>query len=189
MPILVGHLYIQAARIRCLSIMAHHAGRPTGLASMPPRTTLQERNQRVIRMKDELIKVLDLVSRCRQSIEDEVSDGLAAKMKSVDVDFLRRLKELSVIFNNMTDARIRLDKAEKQLENDLTPAEEQQGVVEYIKALPNQERGTFLRSRINEHLETINETGRLEAKKFGSVFKLNQADALLASASGDLDAG
>lgn len=149
----------------------------------PAKTTLRERNERVIRMKDELVKVLDLVSRCRQSIEDEVSDGLAGKMKSVDVDFLRRLKELSVIFNNMTDARIRLDKAEKMLENDLTPAEEQQAVVEFIKALPTAERGTFLRSRVTEHLETLSHTRHL-AGKAGTLAKLDEADALMDSDAG-----
>lgn len=106
-------------------------------------------------MKDELIKVLDLVTRCRESIEAEVSTGTAAKMRSVDIDFLKRLKELSVIFNNMTDARIRLDKAEKQLENDLTPAEEQAAVVEYIHSMPNLERGVFLRQAAEYHISRI----------------------------------
>lgn len=151
------------------------------------KTTLRERNERVIRMKDELIKVLDLVSRCRQSIEDEVSTGVAAKMKSIDVDFLKRLKELSVIFNNMTDARIRLDKAEKMLENDLTPAEEQQAVIDYIKALPSQERGEFIRRAADHHLAQVSKTSVDYARKNGTIAALDQADTY--KASGDSDAG
>lgn len=113
--------------------------------------SLRERNARVIRMKDELIKMLDLVTRCRESVEAEVSTGIAAEMKFVDADFLKRIKELSVIFNNMTDARIRLDKAERAIENDLTPSEEYEAVRMYVRALDPKERGQFLRTEVEWH--------------------------------------
>lgn len=143
---------------------------------MAPRPTLTERNQRVIRMKDELIKVLDLVTRCRESLEGEVSEGLAAKMKGVDLDFLRRLKELTVMFSNMTDARIRLDKAEKLLENDLTPLEERQAVIEYIHSMENQDRGEFLRTQAEYHLSRI--TSQNGKAKSGLIRILSEAETL-----------
>lgn len=114
--------------------------------------SLRERNARVIRMKDELIKMLDLVTRCRESVEAEVSGtGLAGQMRSIDADFLKRIKELSVIFNNMTDARIRLDKAERAIENDLTPTEEYEAVRSYVRSLDAKERGQFLRVEVEWH--------------------------------------
>lgn len=131
--------------------------------------SLRERNARVIRMKDELIKMLDLVTRCRESVEAEVSSGIAAEMKFVDADFLKRIKELSVIFNNMTDARIRLDKAERAIENDLTPAEEYDAVRQYVRSLDPKERGQFLRTEIEWHKSSLSPNTQKQATRHGKM--------------------
>ncbi|HEY6019745.1 MAG TPA: hypothetical protein VIY48_07540 [Candidatus Paceibacterota bacterium] len=131
--------------------------------------SLRERNARVIRMKDELIKMLDLVTRCRESVEAEVSSGIAAEMKFVDADFLKRIKELSVIFNNMTDARIRLDKAERAIENDLTPAEEYDAVRQYVRSLDPKERGQFLRTEIEWHKSNLSPNTQKQATRHGKM--------------------
>lgn len=127
--------------------------------------SLRERNARVIRMKDELIKMLDLVTRCRESVEREVSTGVAAEMKFVDADFLKRIKELSVIFNNMTDARIRLDKAERAIENDLTPSEEYEAVRSYVRSLDAKERGQFLRVEVEWHKSQLSPNTQVQVAR------------------------
>ena len=51
---------------------------------------------------------------------------------SVDDKFLKKLKELTASFNSLTESKIRLDKATKAVERDLTPEEEQEAVVGYL---------------------------------------------------------
>ena len=111
----------------------------------------KQKNERVVRLKDELNKVLDLVVHSRQALENELSGGIAQKAQFIDKVFVSKLKDLSSCYNTLTDSRIRLDKAEASLEKDMTPEDEKRAVTEYIMAMNARERGIFLKSMITKH--------------------------------------
>lgn len=115
--------------------------------------TTKQKNERVVRLKDELNKVLDLVVHSRQALENELSGGIAQKAQFIDKVFVSKLKDLSSCYNTLTDSRIRLDKAEASLEKDMTPEDEKRAVTEYIMAMNGRERGIFLKSMITKHNE------------------------------------
>ena len=54
----------------------------------------------------------------------------------MDDKFLKKLKELTASFNSLTESKIRLDKAEKAIEEDMSPEEEQEAVIRYLADLP-----------------------------------------------------
>lgn len=113
--------------------------------------TTKQKNERVVRLKDELNKVLDLVVHSRQALENELSGGIAQKAQFIDKVFVSKLKDLSSCYNTLTDSRIRLDKAEASLEKDMTPEDEKRAVTEYVMAMNARERGIFLKAMITKH--------------------------------------
>jgi hypothetical protein len=118
---------------------------------MKAADTTKQKNERVVRLKDELNKVLDLVVHSRQALENELSGGIAQKAQFIDKVFMSKLKDLSSCYNTLTDSRIRLDKAEASLEKDMTPEDEKRAVTEYIMAMNARERGIFLKSMVTKH--------------------------------------
>lgn len=97
------------------------------------------RNKLIVRLKDELQNTIELVTHARESLTNELSSEWAQKKLSVDDKFLKKLKELTASFNSLTESKIRLDKAEKAIEEDMTPAEEQEAVMRYLADLTDGE--------------------------------------------------
>lgn len=116
-----------------------------------PRDTVRVRNERVVRLKDELNLILELVVHSREALTSELSSEFAQKKLAIDKPFLTKLKELTACYNSLTDARIRLDKADRSLEKDLSPAEEKEAVREFILSLAASERGRFLKQMVVAH--------------------------------------
>lgn len=99
--------------------------------------------------------MLDLVVHAREALQNEVSGAIAQRKEYIDSDWLKRFKELASTFNSLTDARIRLDKSERSLENDLSPEEEKHAVIDFFKALEPQERGETLGKLVRFHNENL----------------------------------
>jgi len=94
---------------------------------------VRDRNAMVVRLKDELQATIDIVAHTRESLERELGDQTDRWSKlGASKEFIARLKDLTSSFNSLTEAKIRLDKAEKQLEEDMTPEEEYQVVLQYL---------------------------------------------------------
>jgi hypothetical protein len=109
-----------------LSIMAQLRDSPEGLS------TVAGKNEVFVKLKDELDKTIKLVVHARESLDNELDNEWAQKKLSVDKAFLAKLKELTSSFNSLTESKIRLDKAEKAIEAELTPAEEREAVKRYL---------------------------------------------------------
>lgn len=92
-----------------------------------------DRNQRIVRLKAELDAAIELVSHARASLSNEMQTEWAQKQLSVDDKFLRKLKEMTASFNSLTESKIRLDKAERAMEEDMTPEEEILAVIRYLR--------------------------------------------------------
>ena len=97
------------------------------------------RNAVITKLKEELDAAIKLVVHARESLDNELDSEWAQKKLSVDANFLKKLAQLTASFNSLTESKIRLDKAEKAMERDLTPAEEQEAVVGYLASLKPQE--------------------------------------------------
>ena len=113
------------------------------------------RSERVVRLKDELNRILELVVHSRESLVNELDNEIAQKKLSIDTTFLKKLKELTACYNSLTDARIRLDKAEKSLEEDLTPMEEREAALDYIKGMDDKERAEMISELIAYHKQYV----------------------------------
>lgn len=97
------------------------------------------RNRLIVRLKDELQSTIELVTHARESLTNELNSEWAQKKLSVDDKFLKKLKELTASFNSLTESKIRLDKAEKAIEEDMTLEEEQETVMRYLADLEDGE--------------------------------------------------
>lgn len=104
-----------------------------------PKDGMSSKNEIVTKLKDELDRAIVLVVKTREVLELELFGDPAwknAKPTSVDKLFVTKLRELTASFNSLTESKIRLDKAEKAMEADLTPAEERAAVVGYLATIP-----------------------------------------------------
>lgn len=97
------------------------------------------RNAVITRLKSELDAAIALVVHARESLDNELDSEWAQKKLSVDEKFLKKLAQLTASFNSLTESKIRLDKAEKAMERDMTPAEEVEAVTRYLSELTAQE--------------------------------------------------
>lgn len=91
------------------------------------------RNKVVVKLKQELDQAIQLVTHARESLSNELQTEWAQKKLSVDDKFLKKLKEMTASFNSLTESKIRLDKAEKAMEQDMTPDEELATVRAYLQ--------------------------------------------------------
>jgi uncharacterized protein YdcH (DUF465 family) len=96
---------------------------------------MASKNAQIVQLSTELDKTIALVVHARESLTNELDSEWAQKKLSVDDKFLKKLKELTASFNSLTESKIRLDKATKAVERDLTPAEEREAVVGYLADL------------------------------------------------------
>ena len=96
---------------------------------------MASKNEVFVQLKNELDSAIKLVVHARESLDNELSTEWAQKKLSVDANFLKKLKELTASFNSLTESKIRLDKAEKAIERDLTPEEECEAVKLYLMEL------------------------------------------------------
>lgn len=121
----------------------------------PKLDSVRVRNERVIRLKEELNRILELVVHSREALENELKSETAQRKLFIDEKFIKKLKELTGCYNALTQSRIQLDKAERTLEKELTPGEERDAVVEFIQALDGIERGRLLKRLVIWHNEGL----------------------------------
>lgn len=101
----------------------------------------------VVRMQDELDRMIKLFSWARECMENELyTGGLSPgrKLALTDKD-LKKLKELSMMCENLVGAKVRFDKASKAMADTMSPAEEKAAVIAYIKACDYQDRADIIR--------------------------------------------
>lgn len=93
---------------------------------------MPSKNEQVFQLKKELDASLRLIVHARESLENELDTEWAQKKLGIDKAFVSKLKELTSAFSSLTDAKIRLDKAEKGLEAEMTLTEEREAVKLYL---------------------------------------------------------
>lgn len=110
-----------------------------------------ERSARAIRLREELNLILELVVHSRQALENELSSEFAQKRLSVDKAFVGKLKDLTSCYQTLTQSQIQLNKNEKQMEADMTPAQEKQAVRDFVASLGSDERYDLIHEMWRTH--------------------------------------
>ncbi len=103
-----------------------------------------EHERIVVRLQDELDKMIKLFSWAREATENDLMGGLGYKKLTVTDKDLKKLKELSNMCDSIVSAKIRFDKAAKSMADTMTPAEEKAAVIAYIKAAEVVDRADIL---------------------------------------------
>lgn len=115
---------------------------------------LAKNSTKVVRMKDELASMLVIVSNLRSGLEHEMADGMGYKLLDANPKVLTKIKELAATLNSLTDAKVRIDKAEKQMATEMTPEEERDAVATYVKSLEDSVRREFIMNLVRYHNST-----------------------------------
>lgn len=124
------------------------------------RDGIAKRSERARVLKEELNRVLELVVHAREALENELNSEFAQKKLGIDKPFVDKLKSLAACFTTLTESRIRLDKAEREMEAEMTPQEEKQAVRAFVMGvLSNDERREFIKSLWEAHKEACDPRG------------------------------
>lgn len=121
------------------------------LSEVKHKDGVTERSARALRLKNELNVILELVVHAREALQSELSSEFAQKKLSIDKPFLDKLKGLTSCFTELTASRIRLDKAEKEMEAEMTPSEELAAIESHVASLPQEERYHFIQRLWKNH--------------------------------------
>jgi hypothetical protein len=97
---------------------------------------------------DHLIKILKFQ---REALENEMMEGMGYKQVGANSDIINKLKSLTLAFEKATTSKIKFDTHLKVLAERMTPEEELAAVREFIRALPNAERGIMLKELVAWH--------------------------------------
>lgn len=111
------------------------------------RRAIEQTNNewRVVRLSEELDKFIKMVAHCREALDNELMSGLGYKKLAIGDKDLRKVKDLGATFNSAVEAKIRFDKAQKSLQAAMTPQEEREAVITYLKSLPYEDRNAIFK--------------------------------------------
>jgi len=85
----------------------------------------------VVRLGDELEKMLAIGSYLRECLQVEIEQAVGA---GVPKNAIKQFSELAKTLDSVVSAKVRFDKAAKQMADIATPLEERNAVIQYLKA-------------------------------------------------------
>lgn len=118
-----------------------------------PEQAKAKHGHMVIRIQDELERLLKIGSHLRECMENEMFEGVGYKKMGVPPGMMKDFRELAGIMKDVTHALVQFNKAQKALADSMSKSEEKEAVKKYIKAMEPGERKEFLRD-IREWAET-----------------------------------
>jgi hypothetical protein len=89
----------------------------------------------VVRLQDELDSLIKIFSHMREAFENEMMSGMGYKKLALTDNQVKQGAALSKMMTEMVTCKIRWDKAAKQMADSMTPEEEHEAVMKYIKTL------------------------------------------------------
>lgn len=90
------------------------------------------------RIQDELESLTKIVTRMRVQFEREVADW--EKTGNFRTELIKIARELTTTMEALLSLRIRFDKAQKELADEMTPEQERAAVIAYLRSLNAEER-------------------------------------------------
>lgn len=88
----------------------------------------------VVRLGDELDRLLKLGKWLRECLENSLYDGLGYKQMAIPKGAVQQYKDLATTMDSVVKTKIAFDKAAKILAENMTPDEEMKAVIKYLKA-------------------------------------------------------
>lgn len=97
--------------------------------------TREHYTKMVVRLQDEIERLLKLYVFQREALETEMYDGMGYKKLTADEKFVKKLKELTIGMNSLVESRIKWDRAQAKMAESMTPTQEMDAVVNYVMTL------------------------------------------------------
>lgn len=94
----------------------------------------------VVRLQDELDKMIKLFSAAREAVENEMMEGMGYKKLALTDKDMKKLVGLADLASSVVSTKIRFDKASRQMADTMTPEEERKAVISYLKAAEPRDR-------------------------------------------------
>ncbi len=98
----------------------------------------------VVRLQDELDSLIKIFSHMRECFENEMMEGLGYKKMAVTQKQLAQASELAKIMTAVVAAKIRFDKAAKQMADMMTAEEEREAVTKYVQSMSVEDRARWV---------------------------------------------
>jgi hypothetical protein len=98
----------------------------------------------VTRLSEELEYMIKMAAFQRKALENELFTGMGYKQLGVSEKDLKKMKVMTEIMDQVVATKVRFDKAQKLLSENLTPAEERAAVMAFIKAQTPTDRWNIL---------------------------------------------
>lgn len=105
---------------------------------------------RDIRVSDEYERLMRMTAWLRECFEGEVNGALGTREQiSIDDKTVRKWKELCACYEKLVDAKVKLDKHEKELEKrKLTPEQELEACRQLVRSMAREDRTAFLQAEL-----------------------------------------
>lgn len=110
----------------------------------------------VVRLGDELDRLIKIGAFLREKLEQDIQLQIG---KGLPRDGIKSYKELATTIESVVSAKVRFDKAAKQMADTMTPAEERKAVIQYLKACNRDDRKEIL-DELAEWIERRPSPGR-----------------------------
>jgi hypothetical protein len=115
--------------------------------------TLASQRKRVVEIGNEIDHLAKLVAWTREGLEKDIYSGKTFH----DID---RLSKLTRMLSDLVDAKVRLQKSNRELVDSMSREEELKAISRYIRAMESEERVDFLHAELVYANEV--EYGRVE---------------------------
>lgn len=114
----------------------------------------------VTRLGDELDKMARMITFAREALENELFSGMGYKQMGIASADVQKISTLSTALERAVSAKIRYDKAAKDMADSMTPEEELKSVRAYLRSL-DQETLREVRDGLNDLILARNKASLL----------------------------
>lgn len=115
------------------------------------RRVLAKHSERVIRLRDEVDNFLKMIVAQREAAESEWMSGFGYKGDSVNLKVVEAMEALVRMLSTATTCKLKLEKAERDAAENMTPAQERAEIANIIKSWDMKVRYDFLTELGNWH--------------------------------------
>lgn len=123
------------------------------MAGMTEEQIRKDLAARVVRLGDELDRMITLTTVAREALQNEMfGDGGFAKVE-LRPSYMAKIRGIAATLDTLVQAKIRWDKNQAAMAKSMTAEEEKQAVRTYVRSLPDKERYDFIRHELAWHQE------------------------------------
>lgn len=121
-----------------------------------PAEAREKQEHIVVRLGDELDKLVKMGRWLRECLENELYEGMGYKKLGTNKGTIAMFKDLAMTMDSVVKTKIAFDKAQKILADNMTETEEQTAVIKYLCAT-TKERRHHIFQKVQEWLDRRSE--------------------------------